>query len=87
MQRVYNSFFEPDSSSRRPGTGRRWRTSNRDNGFIVNFSIRNRNLPTVQIRTELQHVKTINVSERTIKGRLYAANLVSRRPATVPDLT
>lgn len=87
VQRVYARFRETDSYTRRPGTGPRRKTSNRDDRFIVTSSLRNRRLSAVQIRNHLQHVRNVNVSERTVRRRLNEAGLASRRPAIGPELT
>jgi transposase len=86
VQRVHARYLETGLLIRRPGTGPRRKTYERDDRFVVSQSIRNRYLTAVEIRNHLQHVRNVNVSERTIRRRLNAANLVSRRPATGPEL-
>lgn len=86
VQRVYTRFIETGAYTRRPGTGPSRVTTNRDDRFIVSVSLRNRHLTAVETRNELQHVRNVNVSERTVRRRLNEANLVSRRPATGPEL-
>lgn len=87
VQRVYLRFLETGSYARRPGSSRPRISSNRDDRFITNLSLRNRHLTAVQIRNELQHVRNVNISERTVRRRLNEANLFCRRPATGPELT
>jgi transposase len=87
VQRVYNRFLETGSYSRRPGSGRPRKSTNRDDRFIINSSLRNRHSTAVQLRNELQHTRDVNISERTIRRRLNEANLFCRRPATGPELT
>lgn len=86
VQRVHTRFLETGLSTRRPGTGPQRLTTERDDRFVVSQSLRNRHLTAVELRNRLQHVRNVNVSERTIRRRLNAANLVSRRPATGPEL-
>lgn len=86
VQRVYTRFIETGSYSRRHGTGPRRKTSNRDDRFIVSLVLRNRHTTAVEARNELQHVRNVNVSERTVRRRLQESTLYSRRPATGPEL-
>lgn len=87
VQRVYARFIETGAYTRRPGTGPQRRTTRRDDRFIVSSILRNRHATAVEIRSDLQHVRNINVSERTIRRRLNEANLGNRRPATGPELS
>lgn len=51
------------------------------------WRLRNRNIPSVQIRNELQYVQAVHLSAQTVSRRLNPANLVPGRPATGPELT
>ena len=84
--RIFRRFLETGAYTRRPGTGPRRSTSAVDDRFISLQSLRNRHTTAVQIRNRLQHVRQINISERTVRRRLGEANLTSRIPATGPEL-
>jgi hypothetical protein len=84
---VYQRFQDTGSFNRRPGTGRRRYTSERDYRFIVSTSLRNRRLNAVQIQRQLRDVRGVAVSEWTVRQRLQETNLTPRTPATGPRLT
>jgi hypothetical protein len=42
-------------------------------------------MTAVEIRNQLERVREVNVSERTVRRRLGEANLVAYRPATGLD--
>lgn len=86
VQRVFARFLETGLFTRRPGTGPRKLTTERDDRYIVSQSLRNRHLTAVQLRNQLEHVRNVAVSERTVRRRLNDANLKSRRPARGPEL-
>jgi hypothetical protein len=84
---VCQRFQDTGSFNRRPGTGRRRYTSERDDRFIVSTSLRNRRLNAVQIQRQLCDVRGVAVSEWTVRQRLQETNLTPRKPATGPKLT
>lgn len=87
VQRVYTRFMETGVYTRRPGTGPHRKTTRRDDNFVVSLALRNRHSTAVEIRNELQHVRNVNISERTVRRRFNEAELRSRRPATGPELS
>lgn len=87
VSRVYRRFVETGSYKRRPGTGRTRATTRRDDRFIVSTSLRNRFLTSVNIKTELNEVRGVNVSARTIRRRLKEAAITPFRPANGPKLS
>ncbi|KAJ4431312.1 hypothetical protein ANN_19909 [Periplaneta americana] len=70
VQRVYLRFRETRDYSRRPGSGRKRVTSARDDHFIVLNTLRNRHSTAIETRTAFQKIRQVNVSERTVRGRL-----------------
>ncbi|KAJ4425749.1 hypothetical protein ANN_27945 [Periplaneta americana] len=84
--RVYHRFREIGGYSRRPGSGRKQVTSACDDHFIVLNTLRDRHSTAVETRRVLQEIRQVNVSERTVKGRLDECGLNSRRPAKGPEL-
>lgn len=79
-------YQETGSYERRPGSGRKRSTSERDDRFIVNTILRNRHTTAVEVRQSLREVRNVNVSERTIRRRLREKELQPYRPVRVPRL-
>ncbi|KAJ4437629.1 hypothetical protein ANN_17774 [Periplaneta americana] len=63
VQEAVKWFWETQSYSRRPGSGRKM-TSARDDRFLVSQVLRNCHTTAVEARNRLQHVRGANVSER-----------------------
>lgn len=87
VQRLHARFLETGVYTRRPGTGPRRRTTARDDRFLVIRSLRNRHVTAVSLRNQLQEIRNVNVSERTVRRRLAEANLTACRPAAGPELS
>lgn len=86
VQRVFQRYQETGLITRRPGSGRKRVTTQRDDRFLVSRSLRNRTATAVSLRNQLQEVRDVNVSEWTVRRRLRAAGLSCRRMATGPPL-
>lgn len=86
VSRVYRRYRETGALVRRPGSGRRRCTSERDDRFMVTTSLRNRHQTGVSIQQHLQDVRGVTASEWTVRRRLKEANLTPKRPATGPRL-
>jgi transposase len=86
VQNVYQRYEETGLITRRPGSGRKRVTTQRDDRFLVSTSLRNRTASAVLLRNQLQEVRDVNVSEWTVRRRLRAAGLSCRRMATGPPL-
>lgn len=76
VQRVYHRFRETGGYSRRPGSGRKRVTSARDDHFIVLNTLRNRHSTAIETRRAFQKIRQVNVSERTVRGRLDECGLI-----------
>lgn len=87
VRRVYQRYQQTGGYSRRPGTGRKRATTQRDDRFLVNTSLRNRRLNAVQLGQQLQEVREVEVSRWTVRRRLAEGGLTAHRPATGPKLT
>lgn len=87
ISRTVQRYRETGSFARRPGTGPRRATSERDDRFLQLQVLRDRHTTAIEARNRLHQVRGVNVSERTVRRRLEEANLQSRRPATGPELT
>lgn len=74
MQYALKRYQATGNYTRRPGSGGRRCTSARDDRFIVLEILRNRFLTAVEIRHRLQNVRSINVSERTVRRQMDEVN-------------
>ena len=86
VQRAIIKFRELNIYDRKPGSGRKRKTSLNDDRFIIIQILRNRHTSTAETRNHLEHVRNIRVSERTVGMRLVEANLRARRPETGTEL-
>lgn len=86
IRRIEQRFGETGSNNRRPGSGRKQKTSDADKRFIVLTSLRNRHLTSVQTTSRLREVRGVAVSKWTVRRRLGEAGLKAHRPATGPKL-
>lgn len=76
----------PSTSSSRQHCHRPRKTTVREDRKIINTALQNRQASTRELQHLLQSFN-INISERTLRSRLYAAGLKCRRPAKKPRLT
>lgn len=71
---------------RRRGQGRKRSTTAVDDRFITLQTLRNRRQTAVKTRSVLQEVRGTNISERTVRRRLYEVGLKSYVPIKAPRL-
>lgn len=76
----------PSTSSGRTYCGASRKTTDREDRIIINRALQNRQLSNKELKRLLEE-DNIKISERTLKSRLYEANIRSRRPAKKPKLT
>ncbi|XP_045458440.1 uncharacterized protein LOC123668791 [Melitaea cinxia] len=86
IHRSTQRFRETGTYVRRAGQGRKRRTSSRDDRFIRLRVRRNPRLTAVQARHELEAVRGVTISERTVRRRFEEAGLGSFVPAKAPRL-
>ena len=86
VQRAVKRFNEFGVYTRRNRCGRKKCTSERDNRFITLNVLRDRKLTSVEMKNRLEDVRQVQVSDRTIRRRLFDIGLRSRRPATGLEL-
>ena len=86
VHRAVKRFREHQTYSRIPGSGHSRATSRVDDRFILLQALRDRHTTAVQLRNRLQQVRGVNVSERTVRRRLYASGLKAQRSAIGPKL-
>lgn len=86
VQRAVKRFNEFGVYTRKNHSGRKKCTSERDNRFITLNVLRDRKLTSVEMKNRLEDVRQVQVSDRTIRRRLFDIGLRSRRPATGLEL-
>lgn len=84
--RIVHLFEETGSIARRRGTGRSRVTSVREDRYVANFVRRNRSVTVQGVQNHFQRTFHRVISRTTMRRRLTAANLRSRRPLRVPRL-
>lgn len=75
------------SVERKEGSGRKRKTSQREDHLIKRISLRDRFKTAVDIRTEFGESSGTQISVETVRRRLRKQNLNARTPATKPLLT
>jgi transposase len=78
IQRAVNRFPETKGYTRRVGSGRKRSTTAHDDHFLTLTILRNRDTTAVRARNELQEVRSVAVSERTVRKRLEEHGLSAR---------
>lgn len=87
VHRVVKRYRQTGRYTRLAGQGRKRKTVARDDRFLVNRVLRNRTLTSSEVRTELQEVRGVTVSTKTVRRRLKSAGIKSHVPARGPLLT
>ncbi|CAK1579570.1 unnamed protein product [Parnassius mnemosyne] len=87
VRRVFQRFQQTGGYVRKPGSGRKRCTSERDDRFIVTTSLRNRFTNAVELQQQLRSTRRTSVSVSTIRRRLHEKSLTAHRPAKGPKLT
>lgn len=87
VQRLLRRYEETGLLTRRPGSGRKRCTSERDDRFIQTVMLRNRHQTAVDVQHELQEVRGTEISSRTVRRRLAENQITPFRPAAGPQLT
>ena len=75
VHRAVKRFREHQTYSRISGSGNSRASSRVDDKFILLQALRDRHTTAVQLRNRFQRVRGMNVSERTVRRRLYASGL------------
>jgi transposase len=78
IQRAVKRFPEAKCYTRRVGSGRKRSTTARDDHFLTLTILRNRDTTAVRARNELQEVRGVAESERTVRKRLEEHGLSAR---------
>lgn len=85
--RVIRRYEETGSNKRRPGQGRKRKTTRNKDRYVVTNSLRKRTSNARELRDRLLETHNINVTTQTVRNRLKENNLRPRRPALTPMFT
>jgi transposase len=86
VNNVIRRFNQTGSYKRRPGSGPKRCTDERDDRFMRMCVLRDRGMTSNIVAQRLANVRQTNVSSRTVRRRLKSFGLTSRKPATAPLL-
>ena len=84
VNRLCVRYLETGNYSRRPGQGRPRATTDRQDRYLWNLALRNRQSTTRGLRNDFQLATGVRVSNQTVRNRLHGDSLHARRPATGP---
>ena len=87
VSRLRNRHRETGQYCRRPGQGRKCKTSPQDDRYIVLSALRQRTKTARDLQNDLHMASGIRVSDQTIRNRLRRENIRSKRPVKKQRLT
>ncbi|GFU53720.1 transposable element Tcb2 transposase [Trichonephila clavipes] len=73
-------FLETGSAGRRPGQGRRWATTPKEDSYLVLTARRHRNMNATLLQQHICSATDTTVSTQTVRNRLHDVGLYARRP-------
>ena len=79
--RLKDRFLTTGSVQDRPRCGRPRKTTSGQDRLLKNLTLRNRTITARALQTDLHRAAGIRVSDQTIRNRLRAVNLRSRKAA------
>ncbi|GFX37669.1 transposable element Tcb1 transposase [Trichonephila clavipes] len=85
--RVWNHFLETGSAGRRPGQGRRRKTTPNEDRYLVLTARRHRNMNATLLQQHLRSATGTTVSTQTVRNRLHSVGLYARRSMVCVILT
>ena len=85
--RLRQRFQATGSVQDRPRSGRPRKTTAREDRYIARLATATRSTTASRIRQQLRTTSNINVCTQTVRNRLHAVHLRSRRPAVRPRLS
>ena len=87
VARLWRRYQKMGEFTRREGQGRHRMTSQREDQYLRNLALRNRQYTTRRLQIDFQHAIGQRISNQTIRNRLHEGDLRARRPARGPILT
>ena len=87
ISNVCQRYQQTDSFRRRPGSGRRRATNAADDRYLSLLARRNPFQSTRVLEGQFRHATANHLSDQSVRNRLHANNLASRRPVVVTRMT
>ena len=87
MSRLLQRFNATQSVNDRRHSGRPRTTTRQQDNYIHNITLRNRRITARALQRQLRTATGVNISDQTVRNRLRAGKLKSRRPAVRTTLT
>lgn len=87
IKRVYDRYRETGRYKRRTGQGRKRKTTQIQDRYLVLSSLRKRIATAKDLQSTLRMAHQVTISDQTVRNRLREANLKPRRPVRKPVLT
>ena len=87
VARLWRRYQETGEFTRREEQGRHRMTSQREDQYLRNLALRNRQSTARRLQIDFQHAIGQRISDQTIRNRLHEGDLRARRPARGPILT
>ena len=87
IRNIWRRFQDTQSYSRRPGSGRRRSTSERDDRYLRIVARRNPFHSARRVNSQFRQATGIVLSAQTVRNRLHDIGLHARRPHVVPAMT
>ena len=85
--RLWRRYQETGEFTRRKGQGRHRMTLQREDQYLRNLVVRNRQYTARRLQIDFQHANGQRISNQTIRNKLHEGDLRARRPARGPILT
>ena len=87
VARLWRRYQETGEFTRREGQGRHRMPSQREDQYLRNLALWNRQYTARRLQIDFQHAIGQRISDQTIRNRLHEGDLRARRPARGPILT
>lgn len=87
VRKFLKNYGESGSCARKQGSGRKKKTTARQDNLLKHLTLRNRFAPSGTLRAQLEEATGLQISDRLVRYRLKEMGLSSRRAAKKPLLT
>ncbi|GFS70834.1 transposable element Tcb2 transposase [Trichonephila clavipes] len=87
ISRIWNRFLETGSAGRRPGQGRRRKTTPNEDLYLVLTARRHRNMNATLHQQHIRLATGTTVSTQTVRNWLHGVGLYAHRPMVCVRLT
>lgn len=87
VHRLWTRYRETGLYRRRPGQGRKRKTTANQDRYIRQLAMRNRQATARRLQNDFSTATHVRVSDQTVRNRLHESGLHSRIPVRAPQLT